>query len=138
MFVHEATVLKKEMLECAINRPAAYVHVSAIGRHFVASARLQQTPSMAKHAHPPRVILLCHIDICDTNFTNSSLAVVIIPPLPPNVTNGEPSHSNPRQWKHMLIHQGWFRFTVLCMRRLLTSPTTELEISISIYSTPLH
>ena len=44
--------------------------------------------------------------------------------------------TKPRRWKSMLIHQGWF--TVLYMPHLLISPTTELNICSSIYSTPLH
>ena len=48
----------------------------------------------------------------------------------------EPSHSKPRRWKIRLTHHGWF--TVLYMQHLLISPTTELEICMSIYSTLLH
>ena len=36
------------------------------------------------------------------------LAVVIIPPLPPNVTNSRAKPQKPRRWKSMLTHQGWF------------------------------
>ena len=40
----------------------------------------------------------------------------------------EPSHSKPRRWKSMLIHQG--RFTALYTQRLLDSQSLEFEICI--------
>ena len=44
------------------------------------------------------------------------------------VTKAKPSHSKPRQWKSMLIHQGWF--TVLYTQHLLDSQNFEFEICI--------
>ena len=40
----------------------------------------------------------------------------------------EISHSKPRRWKSMLIHQGWF--TALYTQHLLDSPSLEFEICI--------
>ena len=40
----------------------------------------------------------------------------------------EPSHSKPRRWKSMLIHQGWF--TALYTQHLLNSQSFEFEICI--------
>ena len=61
---------------------------------------------------------------------NSGLAVVIIPLLSPNVTNSraEPSHSKPRRWKSMPIHQGWF--IALYTQHLLDLQSLELGICI--------
>ena len=59
---------------------------------------------------------------------NPVLAVVIIPPLPPNVTCGRAKPQKPRRWKSMLIHQGWF--TALYTQRLLYSQSLEFEICI--------
>ena len=53
-------------------------------------------------------------------------AVVIIPPLPPNVANSRVEPQKPRRWKSMLIHQGWF--TALCTQHLLDSQSLEFEI----------
>ena len=47
-----------------------------------------------------------------------------IPPPSPNVT----SHSKPRCWKSMLIHQGWL--TALYTQHLLDSQSFEFEICI--------
>ena len=44
------------------------------------------------------------------------------------VTIAELSHSKPRRWKSMLIHQGWF--TALYTQHLLDSPSLEFEICI--------
>ena len=57
-------------------------------------------------------------------YGKSCPGVVIIPPLPPNVTNGR----DKPQWKSMLIHQGWF--TALYTQHLLDSQSLELEICI--------
>ena len=46
----------------------------------------------------------------------------------PSVTTAEPSHSKPRRWKSMLIHQGWF--TALYIQHLLGSHSFEFEICI--------
>ena len=40
----------------------------------------------------------------------------------------EPSHSKPRRWKSMLIHQGWL--TALYTQHLLDSQSIEFEICI--------
>ena len=40
----------------------------------------------------------------------------------------EPSHSKPRRWKSMLIHEGWF--TALYTKHLLDSQSLEFEICI--------
>ena len=62
------------------------------------------------------------------NYMHSGLAVVIIPPLPPNVMNSRSETQKPRQWKIMLIHQGWF--TALYTQQLLDSQSFEFEICI--------
>ena len=59
---------------------------------------------------------------------NPGLAVVIIPPLPPNVTNGRAKPQQAPRWKSMLIHQGWF--TALSTQLLLDSQSLEFEIRI--------
>ena len=63
-----------------------------------------------------------------TWVSNSGLAVVIIPPLPPNVTNSRAEPQKPRRWKSMLIHQGWF--TALYSQHLLDSQSFEFLICI--------
>ena len=55
-------------------------------------------------------------------------ATPFIPPLPPNVTNSRAEPQKPRQWKSMLIHQGWF--TALYTQHLLDSQSLEFEICI--------
>ena len=55
-------------------------------------------------------------------------AVVIILPLPTNVTNSRAKLQKPRQWKSMLIHQGWF--TALFSQHLLDSPSFEFLVCI--------
>ena len=45
-----------------------------------------------------------------------------------NTVTAEPSHSKLRQWKSMLIHQGWF--AVLYTQHLLDSQSFEFEICI--------
>ena len=59
---------------------------------------------------------------------NSVMAVVIIPPLPPNVTNSRASNNKPRRWKSLLTHQWWF--TALYSQHLLTSQNFEFLICI--------
>ena len=128
-------------------------------------AEPQQTPSVEKHAHPPRVVYFAIYSTLTriTKFRVSnlhifkggypvtllppprrlapslglgttwvrqlrSLAVVIIPPLPPNVTNSRAKPQKPRRWKSMLIHQGWF--TLLYTQHLLESQSFEFLICI--------
>ena len=129
-------------------------------------AKPQQTPSVEKHAHPPRVVY-CAIYSTLTRFTKSRVGnlhiskggypVTLLPPprrLVPSLGLGttwvrqprsgschyptaatnlccvqpSQSHSKPRQWKSMLIHQGWF--TALYTQHLLDSQSLELEICI--------
>ena len=116
-------------------------------------AEPQQTPSVEKHAHPPRVVY-CAIYPTLTRISKGGYPVTLLPPprrLAPSLGlgttwvsqprsgschyptaatkyNEQPSqsHSKPRQWKSMLIHQGWF--TALYTQHLLEFPREAIPL----------
>ena len=118
-------------------RSSSCHHPTAATKCNEQPSQATETPSVEKHAHPPRVVY-CATYSTLTRFTKFRVGnlhtskggypVTFGVSSAENVTNSRAKPQKPRRWKSMLIHQGWF--TALHTQHLLDSQSFELEICI--------